>query len=96
MNFELNEDQIAFQDAARSFMEAELLPHAAQWDEENIFPVDALRKAAEQGLPASMCARTSAARLSRGSTRRIIFEELAAADPSRPRPICRSTTWHRG
>jgi isobutyryl-CoA dehydrogenase len=50
MNFDLNEDQTAFQDAARTFMEAELLPHAAQWDEEHKFPVDALRKAAEQGF----------------------------------------------
>jgi len=41
MNFDLNEDQTAFQDAARTFMEAELLPHAAQWDEEHKFPVDA-------------------------------------------------------
>ena len=82
MNFELNEDQIAFQDAARSFMEAELLPHAAQWDEEHIFPVDALRKAAEQGFAGiyvrddvggSALTRLDAA---------IIFEELAAADPS--------------
>ena len=39
MNFELNEDQSAFQDAARSFMESELLPHAAQWDEEHTFPI---------------------------------------------------------
>src|SRR6516165_5255003 len=82
MNFELNEDQTAFQDAARSFMESELLPHAAQWDEEHIFPVDALRKAAEQGFAAiyvrddvggSALTRLDAA---------IVFEELAAADPS--------------
>jgi alkylation response protein AidB-like acyl-CoA dehydrogenase len=82
MNFELNEDQSAFQDAARSFMEAELLPHAARWDEEHIFPIEALRKAAEQGFAGiyvrddvggSALTRLDAA---------IIFEELAAADPS--------------
>jgi alkylation response protein AidB-like acyl-CoA dehydrogenase len=82
MNFELNEDQSAFQDAARTFMEAELLPHAALWDEEHIFPMDALRKAAEQGFAGiyvrddvggSALTRLDAA---------IVFEELAAADPS--------------
>src|SRR6516225_3971649 len=82
MNFELNKDQSAFQDAARSFMEAELLPHAARWDEEHIFPKDALRKAAEQGFAGiyvrddvggSALTRLDAA---------IVFEELAAADPS--------------
>jgi alkylation response protein AidB-like acyl-CoA dehydrogenase len=82
MNFELNEDQSAFQDAARSFTEAELLPHAAQWDEDHTFPIDALRKAAEQGFAGiyvrddvggSALTRLDAA---------IIFEELAAADPS--------------
>src|SRR5215210_7680879 len=82
MHFELSEDQLAFQDAARAFMQAELLPHAAEWDEEKVFPVEVLRKAAEQGFAGiyvrddvggSALTRLDAA---------IIFEELAAADPS--------------
>jgi alkylation response protein AidB-like acyl-CoA dehydrogenase len=82
MRFELAEDQVAFQDAGRSFAEAELLPHASHWDEEHVFPVDALRKAAAQGFAGiyvrddvggSALTRLDAA---------IIFEELAAADPS--------------
>ena len=32
MDFELNDDQKAFQDAARSFAKSELAPNAAQWD----------------------------------------------------------------
>ena len=82
MHFELSEDQLAFQDAARSFAEAEFLPHASHWDEEHIFPEDALRNAAAQGFAGiyvrddvggSALTRLDAA---------IIFEELAAADPS--------------
>jgi len=82
MNFEFNEEQQAFQDMARAFAQEEFLPHAAQWDEESIFPVEALRKAAAQGLAGiyirddvggSALTRLDAA---------IIFEELAAADPS--------------
>lgn len=74
----LTEDQIAFQDAARSFAVAEMEPHAAAWDEEKTFPEDTLRQAAELGFagiyvdPAhggSGLSRVDAA---------VIFEELAA------------------
>lgn len=50
MDFELNEDQIAFIDLARSFAEKEFEPHAARWDEEQIFPLETLKKAGELGL----------------------------------------------
>jgi alkylation response protein AidB-like acyl-CoA dehydrogenase len=50
MDFNLNEDQIAIQDMARDFAASELAPHSARWDEEKIFPVDALRAAAALGL----------------------------------------------
>lgn len=78
MSVELTEDQVAFQDAARSFAEAEMAPHAARWDEKKIFPVETLREAAALGFagiyvdPAhggSGLSRLDAA---------IIFEELAA------------------
>ncbi|MCC5856601.1 MAG: acyl-CoA dehydrogenase family protein [Ectothiorhodospiraceae bacterium] len=50
MDFELNEDQVAFQDLARDFAARELAPHAARWDAECIFPVDTLRMAGELGF----------------------------------------------
>lgn len=50
MDFELNEDQIAFADLARNFAKKEFEPNAAHWDEEQIFPVEALKKAGELGL----------------------------------------------
>lgn len=50
MDFELNEDQIAFADMARTFAENEMAPHAAEWDQKQIFPVDVLRKAGELGF----------------------------------------------
>ena len=82
MQFDLTEDQLAFQDAARAFAQSELLPNAARWDEDKIFPVEALRKAAEQGF-AGIYVREDVG--GSGLTRldaAIIFEELAAADPS--------------
>ena len=55
MDFALSEEQVAFQDAARAFAQAEFAPHAAQWDAEKIFPVDALRLAARQGFAGIYC-----------------------------------------
>ena len=50
MQFELGEEQSAFQDVARQFAAEELAPYAAKWDEEAFFPVDTLRKAAALGF----------------------------------------------
>jgi len=50
MDFELNEDQIAFADMARAFAQNELEPNAAEWDQEAIFPIDVLQKAGELGF----------------------------------------------
>ena len=50
MDFELNEEQVAFADMARAFAQNEMEPHAAEWDQEQIFPVEVLRKAGEMGF----------------------------------------------
>lgn len=50
MDFALNEDQVAIQDAARAFAEGQLAPHSSEWDEKKHFPVDVLRQAAELGF----------------------------------------------
>jgi alkylation response protein AidB-like acyl-CoA dehydrogenase len=50
MDFELSEDQRAFQSTARQFARDEMMPHARTWDEDEIFPVETLRKAAELGF----------------------------------------------
>ena len=50
MDFELNEEQVAFADMARAFAQNEMEPNAAEWDQEQIFPVDVLRKAGEMGF----------------------------------------------
>lgn len=50
MDFELNDDQVAFADAAKAFAQSELEPNAAKWDEEEIFPLEVLRSAGEMGF----------------------------------------------
>ena len=77
MDFELSEEQRAFQATARTFARDEMMPNARAWDEGEIFPVDALRKAAALGfggiyvkeaVGGSALSRLDAA---------LIFEELA-------------------
>jgi hypothetical protein len=78
MDFNLSDDQRAFRDAARSFAANEMAPHAAKWDEEKIFPEDALRQAAALGF-AGITIRDDVG--GAGLTRldaAIVFEELAA------------------
>ncbi|MEH6549071.1 MAG: acyl-CoA dehydrogenase family protein [Pseudomonadales bacterium] len=78
MNFDLNEDQLAFQDAARSFAAGELTPQAAHWDENKIFPVEVFKAAGELGFMGMYSPEQDGGMaLSRLDTA-IILEELAA------------------
>lgn len=82
MDFELNEDQLAFQQSARDFAAGEMAPYAAQWDEEAFFPVETIAKAGTLGF-CGLYTPESAGGL--GLSRldaSIVFEELAAACPS--------------
>jgi len=82
MDFNLTEEQRAFQEVARNFAEAELAPEAAQWDEQKIFPEAALRAAAALGFGGIYISEDVGGS---GLTRldaALIFEELAAACPS--------------
>ncbi len=78
MDFELSDDQRAFQELARDFAAREMAPHAAEWDEKSIFPVETLRKAAALGFAAIYVkGDVGGAGLSRLDGA-LIFEELAA------------------
>lgn len=50
MDFELNEDQRAFADAAYQFAKEKLEPMAAEWDEKKVFPKEVLKQAGEMGF----------------------------------------------
>ena len=50
MDFELSEEQRAFQTTARQFARDEMMPQARDWDEGEIFPVESMRKAATLGF----------------------------------------------
>lgn len=81
-NFALSEDQVAFRSAAATFAAAELAPQAAHWDAEGIFPREAIGKAGELGFCGIYTPEVQGGiGLSRLDAA-LIFEELAAADPS--------------
>lgn len=50
MDLSLSPEQEAVRDTAREFAEKRLLPHAAEFDASEEFPVDAVRELGEQGL----------------------------------------------
>ena len=50
MNFQLSEEQLMIQEAARDFAKAELLPGVIERDETSTFPTDAVKKMGELGF----------------------------------------------
>ena len=82
MDFELNDDQRAFQQAARDFAAAEMAPFAAEWDARSAFPRATLAHAGELGFCGLYASEASGGL---GLTRldaTIVLEELAGACPS--------------
>ncbi|MGZ3348634.1 MAG: acyl-CoA dehydrogenase family protein [Xanthobacteraceae bacterium] len=82
MDFELSEQQRAIKDTARAFAHDEMMPLARQWDEEEVFPADTLRRAAALGFGGIyVSADLGGSALSRLDAA-LIFEELAQGCPS--------------
>ena len=48
--FELSSEHETFRKSVREFAEAEIAPHAAQWDKDHHFPTDVVQKMGELGL----------------------------------------------
>ena len=82
MDFQFSEEQIAIQDMARSFADEKMLPHAEEWDENTIFPVETLRAAAALGLAGIYCSEDHGGSGLGRLDSAIIFEELSTACPS--------------
>jgi alkylation response protein AidB-like acyl-CoA dehydrogenase len=79
MDFDLSDEQRAFEETARQFAQDDWLPYAPGWDEREEFPEEALRRAAALGF-AGIYVKDEFG--GSGLTRldaTIIFEELAAA-----------------
>ncbi|WP_018719180.1 acyl-CoA dehydrogenase family protein [Arhodomonas aquaeolei] len=77
MDFSLNDEQTAFQEAAREFAANELAPNAARWDAEGHFPKDVLAHAGELGFCGIYADETAGGLGLPRLDAAIIFEELA-------------------
>lgn len=82
MNFELTDDQQAFAQAARDFAAGELAPHAASWDEGEVFPREAFAKAGAMGFCAIYAPESIGGLALPRLDATLVFEEMAAVDPS--------------
>jgi alkylation response protein AidB-like acyl-CoA dehydrogenase len=77
MDFELSEEQRAFRDTARTFARAEMAPLARHWDEDEIFPVETLRKAAALGFGGLYVREDAGGSALSNLDAVVIYEELA-------------------
>jgi len=82
MTLALSEEQKIIQNMAADFAKTQFQPHAADWDAEQVFPIDAIRAAAELGFGSIY---TSADKGGAGLSRFdavLVFEQLSQACPS--------------
>jgi len=78
MNYDLTDDQYAFQQTARKFAQQQLAPFAKEWDEQQTFPKNAFIEAGKLGFMAMYVPETQEGiGLSRLDSA-IIMEELAS------------------
>jgi alkylation response protein AidB-like acyl-CoA dehydrogenase len=82
MNFEYTSEQIQLRSMVRDFAAAEIAPHVMEWDENQIFPLDAIKKAGELGLLGAIFPEDLGGAGLGYIDYAIIIEELARVDPS--------------
>ena len=82
MDFEETAEQAHLRKTVREFAEAELAPHALEWDEGQIFPREAIRQAAGLGYMGSIFPEEFGGAGLGYIEYAIIVEELARIDPA--------------
>ena len=50
MDFDPSPEHVAFRKVVREFAEAEIAPHAEEWDREHHFPAEVVRRMGDLGL----------------------------------------------
>jgi alkylation response protein AidB-like acyl-CoA dehydrogenase len=82
MDFEYSTEQIQLRKAIRDFAEAEMAPHVLDWDENQIFPLDVIKKAGQMGVMGAIFPEELSGAGFSYIEYSIIIEELARVDPS--------------
>jgi len=82
LNFELTEEQLSIKQMAHRFAIEKMLPNAAKWDKESIFPKETLRLAAALGFAGIYCSEKYGGSALGRLESTLIFEQLSMACPS--------------
>lgn len=82
MEFDYTPDQLQLRKAVREFAESEIRPHVMEWDEEQIFPLDAIRQAGRLGYMGMIFPESLGGAGLGYIEYAIVVEELARVDPS--------------
>jgi len=82
MDFEYSAEQIHLRKSVRDFAEAEIAPHVMEWDEEQIFPLEVIKKAGHLGMLGAIFPEDLGGAGLGYIEYSIIIEELARVDPS--------------
>lgn len=80
--FELTEEQRALRDTIREFAEAEIAPHAGEWDRTHQFPVEVVRKLGELGAMGVAFPEEYGGLGAGALAQAVVIEELARIDSS--------------
>ena len=82
MEFEYTPEQVQLRKSVREFAEAEIAPHVLDWDENQIFPLEVIKKAGRMGLLGAIFPEELDGAGLGYIDYAVIVEELARVDPS--------------
>jgi alkylation response protein AidB-like acyl-CoA dehydrogenase len=82
MNFEYSAEQLQLRKSIRDFAEAEIGPHVLEWDENQTFPLEVIKKAGQLGVLGALFPEALGGAALGYIEYSIIIEELARVDPS--------------
>ena len=82
MDFEYTQEQVQLRKTVRDFAEAEIAPHVLEWDEDQIFPLEAIKKAGQLGFLGAIFPEELGGAGLGYIDYAIIIEELSRVDPS--------------
>jgi alkylation response protein AidB-like acyl-CoA dehydrogenase len=82
MDFEFTAEQIQLRKAIRGFAQEEIAPHVLEWDENQTFPLEVVKKAGELGIMGAIFPEELGGAGLGYIEYSIMIEELARVDPS--------------
>src|SRR5579872_2596916 len=82
MEFSLTSEQVQLRKSVREFAESEIAPHVSDWDENQTFPLEAIKKAGQLGYMGAIFPEDLGGAGLGYIDYAIIIEELARVDPS--------------